>query len=245
MTKVFWSGLVQACIFGAIIGAAVDFCSPAHAATTYTQAEVCLDSPAIKAGSSFSTCKKVGCGPKYNTDLVRNQDPAQGGAQNWQPWATIAASTLVVGCQNGSVVSVWTAKSTIIANPSAPPNTTPPPPPKVGKYTLTWQAPTQNSDNTAIPATTKLTYNVSHGSSLTGPWDTPVTGVTALTYTYNSLPITIAQCFSVSATATDSGSTATSAAAVVCAPANSVPVQLSTPGGVGGLKVTIDATVQR
>lgn len=219
-------------VFGMIIALALSV-PHAQAATPTTQVEVCKDVPSITAGASLGTCKKIGCGPVYNTDMVRTNNPTNTNSQWWQPWSKLISASAVVPCVNGSIVGTWTTKGAVTANPPSPPVATIP---ANGSFKLVWTAPTANVDKSAIVP--PVTYVIQHGPTSGGPWDASPPSVNALSYTFVSLPIGVQQCFQVSAVT----STGMSAPLGVCVPANSVPISASPPGSPASLKITIDAT---
>lgn len=123
------------------------------APATPVQVMVCLDSPAIASGSSYSACKKPGFGPQYNTDLTRTNDLKNAGGQDWEPYATLTNDRQV--CQSQATGGcVWTTKGAVAASiqAPAPPGTTTPPVSSSFKatVTLTWSNPTLNTDGSAL-----------------------------------------------------------------------------------------------
>lgn len=166
------------------------------AATTQSQASpatpaqvmVCTDSPAIASGSSYSTCKKPGYGPKYNTDLVRSNDPKNAGGQDWEPWATLTSARQVCQLQSDGSCA-WTTKAAVQAsiNPPAPPSTTTPPVSSAytATVTLTWSNPTANTDGTPLTDLASLDVYQVNGSALAS---LGVCKPPAATFTTNPLP---------------------------------------------------------
>lgn len=165
---------------------------PAFSAGPVTQVQTCMDSPQIPSPSGYGACKKVGCGPAFNTDRVRTNDPANKNNQIYESWATLAAGRPVVACLDGKPVAMWTTKGTVQANPPAPPTTVPPintPPAAFTKaLTMVWGAPTANTDGSTL--TDLAGYVIYQGTSAASLAKVAtVTSAGVLTFTTNALPV--------------------------------------------------------
>lgn len=95
------------------------------------------------------------------------------------PTAAGTASNIVVRVSDGTASTSLPAFSITVA--AAPPPAPPPPPPVTGSATLSWQAPTQNTDNSAL--TNLAGYRIVYGTSQSS-LDRTVTVSTPGTTTY-------------------------------------------------------------
>jgi hypothetical protein len=142
--------------------------------------------------TSTATGSLVGCppaqvawGPVLTTDLVRTQTPAQA----WVPYSSLTPTSMVVRKTGGA----WVALSSITVTP-APTNpqsggggSVTPPPPYSASVTLTWKAPTTNTDGSSL--TDLASYNVYMGATAANLL--PVGKVTAPTTTFTTSPLTV------------------------------------------------------
>lgn len=165
---------------------------PALAANPVTQVQTCLDSPQIPSPSGYSTCKKTGCGPTYNTDRVRTNDPSNKSNQLYESWATLATGRSVVACVDGKAAGVWITKGAVQANPPAPPTTIPPintPPAAFTKaLRVAWLAPSANTDgSTLTDLAGYVIYQGASAASLAKVATVMSAGV--VTFTTDALPV--------------------------------------------------------
>lgn len=229
------------------------FSTQAFSQTTITSAYVlgCTNPAPAAAGKPtvfFDKCTTTAFVPTTTSSVIASVSktgPMWAHSYSW--YLTHDPTVSLVACPIGATVNAATCmyngadvSALVLQKNLAIFKVTPPPAPKLGTFTLTWTPPTTNTDTSAIAAGT-LSYSIQHGSALTGPWD-PAIASTQPTYSYKGLPVTVQQCFQVAAVETVSGVATTSTYLPICAPANSVPAAPSIPGGVQGLKVTIDAT---
>ena|ERR1700761_9263519 len=172
----------------AVITALLSISSIAATPALLNQVQTCLDVPQIPSPSPYlGGCKKNGPGPTYNTDRVRTNDPNNPNNQLWESWATLAPNR-AVNQLNSIGGYAWVPKSTVHINPPAPPDTTPPvTPPTTGMLTLSWSAPTANTDGSAL--TNLAFYNVYQGTSPTSLTKLVTVLASSLTYITTALPV--------------------------------------------------------
>lgn len=207
---------------------------PAYGAVT--QVQTCLDTPQIVSPASYSACKNIGCGPTYNTDRVRTNDPANANNQVWESWATLASTRKVLQCVAGAVTNTWDIKANIQATPPAPPAGPPVSTvPTVATVTLTWTTPIQNTDNS--PLTDLSGYNVYQGPSATGLVKVGNITVPATTYTTSSLA---SGTYYFALTAVNAAGTESAQSPVVSTVLAPAPPKV--PGAPAGLKITVTVT---
>lgn len=116
-------------------------------AAATAQIQTCSAPATSTASDALIGCPKASItwGPSSSSDLTRTQTPAQA----WKPFNTLTASSQVVSKSDGQ----WHALGTLSIAPPAgtpAPVITPPPAPYSATVTLAWQAPTQNTDGTAL-----------------------------------------------------------------------------------------------
>ena len=102
------------------------------------------------------------------------------------------AAWLLAGCNQGPTATTASTAGPVGAPaaspppPGTPPPPPPPPPPSAGTATLSWQAPTTNTDGAAL--TDLAGYRIYYGTSASNLSDTiPLTGVGLQTYVIDNL----------------------------------------------------------